>query len=218
MIRQERDVQQMYSRLRDELQGSGDIAPDAIPFAIRYRYGIHLGWDIPTAIEWEKAYRGADFRALPWGSPESGYANVKRKGALPLPRAMALTTVKDESPYGILHMAGNLSEWIRVVDDPFRPRSREEAWRYTFPDRVFLKGGNYLMDASSCGPANSLSFPAEDAPAGGYRAAWTGFRVVQRLRPRGPEKAGYIPDPEGMEPSRSEPVDTLNVVNRSDVH
>ena len=113
---------------------------------------------LPSEVEWEVAGRGARQSLFPWGSVwEPDMANLGPDGGLvredfrPRARQSAGMTVggsfeQDRSPFGVMDMAGNVSEWVQ---DRFEsvPTLRLPVFRPGPSDRGekrVVSGGNFV--------------------------------------------------------------------------
>ncbi len=130
---------------------------------------------LPTDAEWARAAMGGirPPPPFPWGAEwEDGAANLGTGGIAPV----GLFEM-DETVFGVLDMAGNVSEWTRT---PTRPRDElmpaaegdsPEEW-LTFGVPVIVRGGNFQRGAAL---ASRLAERFE------AKRTYVGFRCVKPL-------------------------------------
>ncbi|MFA5097801.1 MAG: SUMF1/EgtB/PvdO family nonheme iron enzyme [Candidatus Margulisiibacteriota bacterium] len=118
---------------------------------------------LPSACEWEYAARGPRSLSYPWGNElDISKAVIRTSGTRDVH-----SYLYDVSPFGVRHMAGNVSEWtsgIRISTE-----NPEEPYRV-------LKGGSWMDVNTFCLLSAYLNF---DRPRS--KSPKVGFRILQEL-------------------------------------
>jgi len=147
------------------------------------------GKRLPTAVEWEKAARGARGWNFPWGDEfRPGLANLPQSPAEARSAALAAADshAPGQSPCGALNLVGNVWEWVNTPATP--PQGAEfTVYSQMFrdlapplsPTEPFFqaRGGSYRFYLPA-GEAAALAYDASPVPARA-RKPDIGFRCAK---------------------------------------
>ena len=155
----------------------------AIAYATWLAARTRKPYRLPGELEWEKAARGVDARAFPWGDFfDPSWACMRLSHEVGIRPVAVDEFARDESPYGVRGLAGNVVEWC--ADEYRREGPPLPNGIYTAPrdGRVdspiaerTLHGGCFLFDSFL------LRAATRHSSASNVRDVTLGFRLVRSL-------------------------------------
>lgn len=168
-----------------------DRQPALVSWAQAAGYCRWLGKELPMELQWEKAARGSDGRAYPWGdTPPTCKDAHYRSGCNGTngEDADVGSFTHDRSPFGVFDMLGNAPEWVA---DAWTYDYRADAVSTMSPDpNIDRLVKPNLHDAPPCcalfhrierSPSELTPDGRELNPGIGFRCArWVGATGAQR--------------------------------------
>ena len=135
------------------------------------------GGFLPSEAHWERAARGDDVRAWPWGDEPPTPAHAVFASADTAPVARAPYGV---SPFGALDLAGNVWEWTASALRPYPYAAGDGREGDTSPGPRVVRGGSFIHGPGEirCSYRHGLLPGAVDHYVGFRLAAAPGARLV----------------------------------------
>jgi formylglycine-generating enzyme required for sulfatase activity len=164
----------LSSDTRDRYYGTAGYADYPVIYVDWNRaktYCLWAGGRLPSEAEWEKAARGTDGRAYPWGdkTPNSSLANYDwNEGDT---TEVGRYSPEGDSIYGAKDMAGNVWEWTADWYDVY-PEGDPQASDYFGTQARVLRGGSWYSKSNDIRSADRLrNSPSLVGSSYGFRCA-----------------------------------------------
>ncbi|TNE85495.1 MAG: hypothetical protein EP330_25770 [Deltaproteobacteria bacterium] len=146
-------------------------------FALWFSVRTGHRWRLPTEVQWEKAARGVDGRLFPWGNRFDGSRCVTHTRSRTSP-PLVHDIQRDESPYGVIGLAGAVREWTCSQWNPAGPAVRDE---FMLPGDATLQTPHVVRGSSYLEGPNLARCAARARVEPHGRQQDLGFRLVRDL-------------------------------------